>query len=120
MAVQMICPRCSGAMEEGLRFDYKLGELSDDYVIEGNEVVRERWQKTEDATGKFLGREYSGKRRIGPRLAIVSYRCVGCGYLESYAPLAKRDSPYASHRLTFDRQTEGFVNRHTVPFGRDG
>lgn len=82
-----VCPRCSGTMEEGLRFDSKLGELSDEYVIEEKELVRERWQKTETAAGKFLGREYTGKRRLGPRLAIVSYRCVDCGYLESYAPL---------------------------------
>ena len=64
MAEQKICPKCSGVMEEGLRFDYKLGELSDDYVIEDTELVRERWQKTEDATGKFFGREYSGKRGL--------------------------------------------------------
>lgn len=81
-----VCPKCGGSMEEGLNFDYKLGELSDDYVIENNEVVRERWQKTEDATGKFFGREYAGKRRVGPKLAIVTFRCSDCGYLESYAP----------------------------------
>ncbi len=83
-----LCPKCNGSMEEGLNFDYKVGELSDDYVIEDNERVRERWQKTESATGKFFGREYAGKRRIGPRLAIVTYRCQDCGYLESYAPPA--------------------------------
>ena len=32
-----VCPRCSGTMEEGLRFDSKLGELSDEYVIEDKE-----------------------------------------------------------------------------------
>lgn len=84
--VPTACPKCGGSMEEGLVFDFKMGELSDDYVIEDNELARERWQKTENATGKFLGREYSGKRRVGPRLAIVSYRCADCGYLESYAP----------------------------------
>ena len=84
--ISTVCPKCSGNMEEGLSFDFKMGELSDDYVIENSELIRERWQRTENATGKFLGREYAGKRRIGPRLAIVTYRCAGCGYLESYAP----------------------------------
>ena len=86
---KMTCPKCSGVMEEGLQFNFKLNELSDDYVIETVELTRDRWQKTEDATGKFFGSEYSGKRRVGPRLAVITYRCTGCGYLESYAPPAK-------------------------------
>ena len=86
MAEKHICPKCSGAMEEGLQFNHKLNEVSDNYVIEINELTRDRWQKTEDASDKFLGREYSGKRRVGPRLSVITYRCAVCGYLESYAP----------------------------------
>ena len=89
MAEQVVCPKCSGTMEEGLQFDHKLNELSDDYVFEDNELRRDRWQKTENATDKFMGREYSGKRRVGPRLVVITYRCTACGYLESYAPSPK-------------------------------
>ena len=83
-----ICPKCSGRMEEGLNFDKDILQLSEDYVIEEKELMREYWQKTEDATGKFLGREYAGKRRVGSRLAVVTFRCADCGYLEAYAPPA--------------------------------
>lgn len=87
-AIPTVCPKCSGAMAEGLNFDKDLAQLSDEYVIEVNELIREYWQKTENAKGKFLGREYEGKRRVGPRLAVITYRCVECGYLEAYAPTA--------------------------------
>ena len=86
--VPAVCPKCSGVMEEGLNFEKDLFQLSDDYVIEEKERVREYWQKTLDAVEKFLGRESVGKRRVGPRLAVVTFRCVDCGYLESYAPPA--------------------------------
>lgn len=80
-----VCPKCSGAMEAGLKFEQGLSQLGDDYVIEEQEIVRAFWQKTQAAKGKFLGREYEGTSRLGPRLAVVTYRCVECGYLESYA-----------------------------------
>lgn len=80
-----VCPKCSSAMEAGLKFEQGLSQLGDDYVIEEKEIVRAFWQKTEAAKGKFLGREYEGIRRLGPRLAVVAYRCVKCGYIESYA-----------------------------------
>jgi len=80
-----VCPKCSGAMEAGLEFEQGLNQLGDDYVIEEKEVVRVFWQKTEKAKGKFFGSEYEGLRRVGPRLAVVTYRCAACGYLESYA-----------------------------------
>ncbi|MCB0119950.1 MAG: hypothetical protein KDD72_13025 [Anaerolineales bacterium] len=80
-----VCPKCSSAMEAGIEFEQGLSQLSDDYVIQEKEPVRAYWQKTEAAKGKFLGREYDGVRRIGPRLVVVAYRCVECGYLETYA-----------------------------------
>ena len=81
----IVCPKCSGAMEAGIKFEQGLAQLGDDYVIEEKELVRAYWQKTEATKGKFLGREYEGLRRLGPRLAVVTYRCAQCGYLESYA-----------------------------------
>lgn len=84
--VPSVCPKSSGSMEAGLGFDYKMGELSDDYVIDNNVLVRERWQRTETASGKSLGRECAGTRRVGPRLAIITHRCADCGDLESSAP----------------------------------
>ena len=80
-----VCPKCSGAMEAGIEFEQGLSQLGDEYVIEQKELVRAYWQKTEIAKNKFLGREYEGLRRLGPRLAVVTYRCTECGYLESYA-----------------------------------
>lgn len=79
------CPKCSGVMQEGLKFGKDLAQLAEDHVIEEKDLMREYWQKTEAAKGKFLGREYEGKRRLGLRLPVATYRCVDCGYLEAYA-----------------------------------
>ena len=80
------CLRCGGAMEEGLGITKDMAQLSDDYVFEDSEPVREHWQKVERAQAKFMGRQYQGYRKAGPRLIILHYRCVDCGFLESYAP----------------------------------
>jgi hypothetical protein len=82
------CLKCGAAMELGLGITKDMAQLSDDYVFEDTEPVREHWQKAEKADGKFLGRQYQGYRKVGPRLIILHYRCVDCGYLESYAPVA--------------------------------
>jgi hypothetical protein len=84
------CLRCGGALEEGLGITKDMAQLPDDHIFEDTEPMREHWQKAERAEGKFLGRQYQGYRRSGPRLVILHYRCVDCGFLESYAPPGDR------------------------------
>ena len=69
------CPKCNGAMEAGFIMDkghYDSKDVSQ--WVEG-EPERSIW------TGiKTKGREV---------YQITTYRCAGCGYLESYAIVAK-------------------------------
>ena len=80
------CLRCQGTMEQGLGVTKDMAELSSDFIFEDNLPYREHWQKSELTSAKFLGRVYQGYKLIGPRLTILQYRCVDCGFLESYAP----------------------------------
>ena len=67
------CEKCGRDMERGLILDrghYDVATSASTWV-EGRKLPG-FWS---DLTGK-------GKRR----LAVITYRCAGCGYLESYAP----------------------------------
>jgi len=64
------CPRCRKEMDPGYRPDYGYGQ-----------VRREEW-----ASGKPQRSFWFGvKTRDLERLPVVTFRCPGCGYLESYA-----------------------------------
>lgn len=74
MQNRFICPKCNSAMEEGFildKGDYGSQRPSD--WVEG-EPHRSFWHG---------GVKVSDKRRYEVR----SYRCVSCGYLESYASI---------------------------------
>jgi hypothetical protein len=67
----LTCPRCSGTMEPG-------------YVIDegyGTRTVA-NWVAGEPERSIWTGLKLRGKSKV----AVTSYRCRRCGYLESYAP----------------------------------
>ena len=64
-----ICPKCNGEMEEGFIPD-----------ITDAGVDQSRWAEGSPQPG-FWGGTKLPKRR----LLITTYRCMRCGYLESYA-----------------------------------
>jgi hypothetical protein len=80
------CAKCGGALEAGFSVNKDMKQLGADYVFEDTETLIEGWQKIERAAGKFLGRAYEGYKLAGICLQVLHYRCVDCGYLESYAP----------------------------------
>lgn len=74
MQNKSMCPKCEGEMEEGFILDK--GDYGSQYPsgwVEG-EPHRSFWHG---------GVKVSDKRRYEVR----SYRCVKCGYLESYATI---------------------------------
>jgi len=73
-------------MEKGLGITKDMAQLSSDYVFSDSEPFREHWQRVEWSQMKFLGSVMEGYRKIGAPLIILHYRCVNCGFLESYAP----------------------------------
>ena len=64
------CPRCSGSMEAGFVVDESYGTRTVAKWVEG-EPEPSFW------TGIKLGNRVN--------LDVRTYRCTGCGYLESYA-----------------------------------
>jgi len=64
------CPKCRGSMEVGVIADQTYGT-----------VLVSTWQEGPPEKN-FLG---SLKMRGKSRIAITTYRCASCGYLESYA-----------------------------------
>jgi hypothetical protein len=68
----LTCPRCSGTMEQGFMVDESYGH--------GTRAVPQ-WVAGEPQKSLWTGIKLKGKER----LAIATYRCRRCGYLESYA-----------------------------------
>jgi Domain of unknown function (DUF6487) len=71
------CPKCQGEMEKGYIADFKEGAGA----IEGAGAVVSRWVEGEPEKSFWTG----VKLRDRKQKEIKTYRCVGCGYLESYA-----------------------------------
>lgn len=67
------CPKCGSPMEAGviLEKDYATRDKPSEWIKGGVEADLE--------TGLF------GGKAKGQTYSIASYRCVGCGFLESYA-----------------------------------
>jgi Domain of unknown function (DUF6487) len=63
------CPKCKKQMEEGFVPDYTYGGVLATKWVEG--PLERGW----------LGVKLRGKKAM----AITTYRCVACGYVESYA-----------------------------------
>lgn len=64
------CPKCSSEMEEGFVVDYGYGSVRPSDWVEG-EPVKSFWYGTKIADKK--------------QFRVETYRCVRCGFLESYA-----------------------------------
>ena len=69
------CPKCHRHMEEGFVLDQTYGANAQAAWIEG-QPRRSVW------TGLKVDR--------GALNPITTYRCTGCGYLESYARIAEQ------------------------------
>jgi hypothetical protein len=67
------CPKCGGRMEPGHLYD------------DDGSVARAAWSKKPARKGLLV---YLGLVSQTPREGseVVVYRCLSCGYLESYAP----------------------------------
>ena len=72
MTQPMICPKCSGEMENGFMIEHGYGP--------GEQQVR--WVE-----GKPIPRFWSRGVNLEGRepLPVTTFRCEGCGYLESFA-----------------------------------
>jgi predicted nucleic-acid-binding Zn-ribbon protein len=69
MADNLTCPKCKGAMEQGVIPDQGYGK-----------VWVSSWQRNSEKG--FFGSLKTWKVK---RTEIAAYRCMKCGYLESYA-----------------------------------
>ena len=67
----MTCPKCRSAMEEGFIADF---------VGHGAAKVA-KWVEGEPERSFWLGIETDGR----VKLPVKTFRCIRCGYLESYA-----------------------------------
>lgn len=66
----LTCPKCKGQMEEGFIADNTYGG-----------IVTSKWVEGQPEKSFWTGIKTRDKERI----QITTYRCTGCGYLESYA-----------------------------------
>jgi phage FluMu protein Com len=69
-AINIKCPKCNEEMEEGFIADYTHGA-----------VLVSKWVEGEPEKSFWLGTKTRGKEKV----KVKTYRCSGCGYLESYA-----------------------------------
>jgi hypothetical protein len=68
---ELRCPKCHGAMEEGFIADQTYG----------GPVLVSTWVEGAPEKSYWRGTKTRGKEQV----QILTYRCAGCGYLESYA-----------------------------------
>ncbi|MGH9852640.1 MAG: hypothetical protein ACREBD_22620 [Blastocatellia bacterium] len=69
---QLQCPKCRSQMEEGFIADH----------ADGNATTISEWVEG-PPDKRWWGLKTGGKEK----LRVVTFRCVRCGYLESYAPI---------------------------------
>ncbi len=67
---QKLCPKCQAEMEEGF-----IPDRGDSNVLQTSSWYRGLPQKS----------FWTGLKNDGIKFQVQSYRCTGCGYLESYA-----------------------------------
>ena len=66
------CPKCNATMEEGFIVDRTYGK---------SQPMVETWVEGAPEISFWTGLKMRGKEK----LEVATYRCEGCGYLESYA-----------------------------------
>jgi hypothetical protein len=72
---QLVCPKCSGAMELGFVVDHTYGSAY---------VMAPEWAEGAAQTSTWSGYVKMGGKERHP---VQTFRCVHCGYLESDARL---------------------------------
>jgi hypothetical protein len=65
------CPKCRGKMEEGFIKD----------EADHGSVHASKWVEGAPENSFWTGTKTRGKKQV----QVITYRCPGCGYLESYA-----------------------------------
>ncbi len=70
MPANPTCPKCGRSMEEGFLADESHGAVKPSRWV-GGPPEKSFWQGT--------------KTRGKPKFGVTTFRCSGCGYLESYA-----------------------------------
>lgn len=73
------CPKCGQEMEDGFTVDQ----------AHGGAVAEPRWAEGEPAYSFWTGVKLKGRTQYRVR----TYRCTGCGFLESYAVDAPTCAP---------------------------
>lgn len=68
--ISVECPKCRGKMEEGFIKDQDCGA-----------VHASKWVEGAPEKSFWTGTKTQGKNQV----QVITYRCPGCGYLESYA-----------------------------------
>ncbi len=68
------CSKCSGNMEKGFIADYTYGSSD-------STIVQNRWVEGEYKTN-WTG---AAKLKDQKKFIMTTFRCVNCGYLESFA-----------------------------------
>ena len=66
------CPKCTGTMEPGFVLDKTYGDAY---------FSSPEWTEGKPESSIWTGLKMKGRERH----AITTFRCAGCGYLESYA-----------------------------------
>ena len=66
----LTCPKCSGQMVRGFILDHAFAQLGFSHWIEGEP----EWSRV-----------FGTKVPKGKDMPTATFRCEGCGYLESYA-----------------------------------
>jgi hypothetical protein len=67
---QLVCPKCGNTMEPGFVVDHTYGGYA-----------APEWAEGTTQPSLWTGLKMSGKERH----PVQTFRCAGCGYLESYA-----------------------------------
>jgi len=71
----IVCPKCNAAMEEGFIPD----------LTQYNAKTVSQWVEGAPERSIWTGIKTKGREKF----QVTTYRCAGCGYLESYAILAQ-------------------------------
>ena len=84
------CPKCSGTVEAGAYIGSNVSSAQAGMNIEGTPSALKWWKvQTREQKGILSGRVTKGLALVLPQggpITVLQYRCVECGFLESYAP----------------------------------
>lgn len=79
--IKHICPKCNAAMEPGLVLDVAAKNPIQESVVEPHWVACSEGEVEKTAWPAGYIQNLGGR----DRRPVITYRCVGCGFLESFA-----------------------------------